>query len=623
MAPLSVHILYNKTNTYGLAEDAAVLDRLLKKLQDIIGQPIGKSKHLDIREPLSHCDIQIHLETPVFGAIPWAHTNIMLVNPEQWSLSYDEYVHAFDLLLFRDSASALSFQKDLELHGLRHDHVAVIPWCGSWQVKDISDSYGKTTDFGFVAFVAGSTSKYEYLKKIVPFWRETDPALRIYTTRTDFEEGLKAAVSAGVTNVVVKCQELDEASRRRLMTLYRGHLVCSQGEAYGYAAAEAEVAGAFTIMNRLPVFEMMYHDTKEGVAWLSNTYEDSDKVRYSLASPDTAVLRTELEAAFAQFRGADLEAIRAVRQSAAKARFDTSCERFVPYLHKIHHLVKERQPAKGVFHCPPILNIQDCPPITVVTPTYNRKELIDIAFHNLLATDYPHDKIEWIVIEDNEKTPHLASEKVISFQIQVPKIKLKYIPIEGRMSIGEKRNHAIEHATNDIILFMDDDDHYPSTSFRRRVAWLTKGTKAGKTGEASIAGCTTLALYDLKRGVSAVNVPPFDLPLAQRISEATLTFKKSAWLERKFPHVSMAEGEDWISGREDQVMEMPPQQIIVAFSHGGNQSSRRIPPTDSQPACFWGFPKEYLMFVHKLAGVEVEEDTSGVKKKGARKGTKA
>lgn len=623
MAPLSVHILYNKTNHYGLAEDAAVLDRMLKKLQDVIGQPIGKSKHLDLREPLSHCDIQIHLETPVFGAIPWAHTNIMLVNPEQWSLSYDEYIHAFDLLLFRDPVSALQFQKDLELNGLHHDRIAVIPWCGSWQVKDISDSYGKTTDFGFVAFVAGSTSKYEYLKKIVPLWKETDPALRIYTTRADFEEGLKSAVPAGVTNVVVKCQELDEASRRRLMTLYRGHLVCSQGEAYGYAAAEAEVAGAFTIMNRLPVFEMMYHDQTEGVAWLSNTYEGSTKVRYSLASPDTAVLRAELEAAFAQFRSADLEAIRAVRQSAAKARFDTSCERFVPYLHKVTNLVRERQPKKGIFHCPPILNIQDCPPITVVTPTYNREKLIDIAFHNLLATDYPHDKIEWIVIEDNEKTPHLASEKVISFQIQVPKIKLKYIPIEGRMSIGEKRNHAIEHASHDIILFMDDDDHYPSTSFRRRVAWLTKGTKAGKTGEATIACCTTLALYDLKRGVSAVNVPPFDIPLAQRISEATLTFKKSAWLERKFPHVSMAEGEDWISGREDQVIEMPPQQIIVAFSHGGNQSSRRIPPTDSQPACFWGFPKEYLLFIHKLAGVEVEEDTSGATKKGARKGTKA
>jgi hypothetical protein len=52
-------------------------------------------------------------------------------------------------------------------------------------------------------------------------------------------------------------------------------------------------------------------------------------------------------------------------------------------------------------------------------------------------------------------------------------------------------------------------------------------------------------------------------------------------------------------------MEMPPQQIIVAFSHGANQSSRRIPPTDQKLSCFWGFPKEFLIFIHGLAGVEI------------------
>ena len=260
-----------------------------------------------------------------------------------------------------------------------------------------------------------------------------------------------------------------------------------------------------------------------------------------------------------------------------------------------------------MFHCPPILLVEDCPPISIVTPTYHRKKLIEIAFHNLLATDYPHDKIEWIVIEDNEKKSELASEVIINFQIQVPSIRMKYIPIEGRMSIGEKRNLAIEQASHNIILFMDDDDHYPSTSFRRRVAWLTKGTKRGICGNTSIACCTTLALYDLKTGISAVNVPPFDLPFSQRISEATLTFYKSAWEERKFPSISIAEGESWIEGRENQVIEMPPQQIIVAFTHGTNQSSRRIPPTNQKPSCFWGFPKEYIMFIHGLAGVTIEE----------------
>lgn len=277
-------------------------------------------------------------------------------------------------------------------------------------------------------------------------------------------------------------------------------------------------------------------------------------------------------------------------------------------------LVTERRPEKGIFRCPPVLMPEDCPPISVITPTYNRRDMIDIALHNLMSTDYPHDKIEWVVIEDNEDSSKMASDKLMSFQVNCPEIKVKYIPLTGRVSVGEKRDIAVEHATNDIILFMDDDDHYPVTSFRRRVAWLLKGPRADKT---TIACCTTIALYDLKRGVSAVNVPPLNLPLGKRISEATLTFKKSAWLERRFGDVNMAEGEAWIADREDQVIELMPQQIIVAFTHDKNLSSRRIPPADASVSCFWGFPKEYLVFIHKLAGVQVEEASSSGKSKHA------
>ena len=173
------------------------------------------------------------------------------------------------------------------------------------------------------------------------------------------------------------------------------------------------------------------------------------------------------------------------------------------------------------------------------------------------------------------------------------------------MSIGKKRNIAIERATNNIILFMDDDDHYPMTSFRRRVSWLTRGVKSGNMGSARIACCTTIALYDLIKGTSAINVPPYDIELSQRVSEATLTFYKSAWTEREFSDVSIAEGESWIRGREHEVIEIPPQQIIVAFTHNTNKSSRRVPES-TQPSCFWGFPKEYLQFIHGLVGIQVD-----------------
>ena len=82
--------------------------------------------------------------------------------------------------------------------------------------------------------------------------------------------------------------------------------------------------------------------------------------------------------------------------------------------------------------------------------------------------------------------------------------------------------------------------------------------------------------------------------------------------------LSVAEGEAWLDGREGRCIEMPPQQIIVAFSHKGNVSGRRIPGLDvKEISCFWNFPKEYLIFIHELAGMEVDD---GEKKNKVKKG---
>lgn len=546
----SINIIYNKANAYGLNDDVVVLERIFKN-----------SRRLDMREPLVQADINIHLEIPIFGAIPWASVNVMFVNPEQWVYAYDAYIHAFDAFIFRDPVSQKKFLADYP-----SIKTYVIPWCNSWNCNS------SPTINEFVCFIAGSTSKCNYLKKVLPHWTENDPPLTIYTTRDDFASGL----AIGLANVTVKCQDLDVETRRKLMASYKGHLVCSEGESFGYAAANAETVGAFTIMNKLPAFEQFSCD-----AWLSNDYEESTKVRYSLARP-TSNIRKELSDAFELFRG-DMDANK--KQKIANNRFYKTFDAMNHVINAMKFFKKNK--------CPPILLPEDCPPISIITPTYNREKFIDIAFHNLLSTDYPLNRIEWVVVEDNEDKDKMYSEKFINFQIQ-SNIKMKYIPIEGRMSIGEKRNHGVENASNDIILFMDDDDHYPVTSFRRRVAWL---------GNKNIACCTTIALYDLNYGTSAVNVPPYDIPFGQRISEATLTFKKSAWMERKFSDVSVSEGESWVLGREDEVVEIPPQQIIVAFSHSNNKSSRQIPV--DKPSCFWGFPKEYLVFIHSLAGVSV------------------
>lgn len=605
LTSLSVNILYNKSNVFGLSDDIVVIERVLKAISSAQGSSVSfqKPRLLDMREPMVAADLQIHLEVPVFAAIPWSFANVLLVNSEHWvANAYNAYAHAFDLFLFRDSASADRFR---ELCPEASDRVVAVPWCSSWEVRDVPHVQKRNE---FVAFLGGSVNKADYMKQLIPYWRASYPPLTLYTTREEVAMDMKDLVSkvaaATAATITVIRTDMDIARQKQVAASYGGHLVVSRAESFGYVAAHAEVAGAFAIMNRLPVFEEQYA-ASPAIGWLS-AQSNTDGWMDPLPG-----IQEELDRAVEAFLSTPTSTISAQRTAVAKERFSKTRQAIQTLMDSLVVLVKERRPSKGVIHLPPILDVSDCPSITVITPTYNRKKLFDIAFHNILSTDYPLKKIEWIIIEDNERAPHMIGEKIMAFQIQVPDLTIKYIPIEGRMTIGEKRNHAIENATHDIILFMDDDDHYPITSFRRRVAWLTKGKKAGHP--ATIACCTTIALYDLLRGTSAVNVPPMNLPLSQRISEATLTFYKAAWEERKFSAVSLAEGEDWIQGREREVLEIPPQQIIVAFSHGQNQSSRRIPPADHTPSCFWGFPREYLIFIHGLVGVEIEEEKSSTR----------
>jgi hypothetical protein len=579
---LRTTILYQKGNAHGLSDDVVVFQRLLAALSSrgTLSTPVLA----DLREPLSLSDIQIHLEIPVYGAIPWGHVNILLVNPEQWSYAYDAYVHAFDAIFFRDALTAELFRQDFMAKGIPSDHLYTLPWCDSWET-DVRPMTGPQTP-GFVCFLAGSTTKYEYVKQLLPHW--TEVPLRVYTTRQDVADGLKGLASS----VTIIHKDLTPAECKTLSREAEGHLIVSQAEGYGYAAAHAETMGAFAIMNRLPVWEADY-EAFGGVAWLSNETTPSTSARCDLARPGPRV-REELEDALSQFRMGHATSLS--RKRHAEGRFYTLVEMSRSLFERLFDLARDRRVVKT--HRPPLLYPKDCPPISIVTPTYHREKLMDIAFHNMLATDYPRLKIEWVIVEDGTDPALSAREKIISFQLQVPELSIKYIPIEGHISIGEKRNLGVENSKHEIILFLDDDDHYPSTSFRRRVAWLLCNDKK------KIASCTTIALYDLLHGTSAVNVPPYHLPLSQRISEATMTFHKSAWRERPFPAVSLAEGEGWIEGREHEVIEHQCQQIIISFSHHGNQSRRIIP--SGPPSCFFGLPVEYLTFVHGLAGVEVE-----------------
>ncbi len=89
------------------------------------------------------------------------------------------------------------------------------------------------------------------------------------------------------------------------------------------------------------------------------------------------------------------------------------------------------------------------PLVSCIMPTYNRRAFIPMALDNFLSQDYPVKEL--IVVDD-------GTENVADLFEDLDQVK--YIRIPRKISIGEKRNIAVEAAAGEYIAHWDDDDWY-------------------------------------------------------------------------------------------------------------------------------------------------------------------
>ena len=568
-----ITVIATKSNVYGISKDVEVISKVFSTLGLTV-------RHCDPLEVPSYTDIAIHLEVPIFGWMPWAPTNILVVNPEWFVMdAWKPYLARFDHIIVKDAVAKADFSMIMDRKKVEQLTWAIPP---AFKPRPVPDDT-------FLWVLGGSKNKRAYVPTLLKAWRPTYPKLYITAVEPLDLSGVEVP-----SNVLIHVGDIETAEREKLVLKHRGHICCSRAEGFGYTAAEALQSNAFLILNYLPV----YLDTYKGMKSVSFLPTSLDKKYFDLGAP-TEELQEALDLAMEAFH---------LKQPIDRTRLvEKRWDEFVgQWKGLVRPYISRKRPVPFKF-LPPLLDPKSCPPISVVTLIYNRKKFFDLACHNMLITDYPKDKIEWIIVDDSDDPAEQNSDRIVAVGEMSAPLKMIYVPLTKKTPVSEKRNRGTARASNTIVLFMDDDDHYPETSFRRRVAWLTLHPWSPR-----VVSTTTIACYDLLKGISAVNVPPLDIPVSQRISEATLTFYKDFWEERKFPeNVVVGEGAEFLEGREDSYMEIPPQQIIVAFSHGKNVSSRRVPSDpNAPPSCFWGFPKEFLQFIHGLAGVTISTATA-------------
>jgi len=582
---------------WGLGQDSKLVEQVLREISAGGTVLIESIDHLDpvqfygsSRAP-QVVDLAIHLEVPCRAAWRWALCNVVVVNPEWWPASAWDWALAppetggATLVLFK-TAHARSLFPELDSKRAR-----VLSWRAGGELQAATPLKRE-----FLYLIGASTNKMMAATALCRCWKASWPRMLVVGTEAVLEVLRKGVPDAEARGITFQIPFPDTASRAaaQASTLY--HVVASEAEGFGYPLAEAAALGALPLWTAIPTYSELWGETLGAVGRIEVSAAGPGKYR----DRTLRIRRESVEHAVESLLRLSPEEERRVRGSLREEaatrlkEFRTGWKSVISFIEKA--VISNKTP---ILLPPRPLAVGDLPHVAVITLTRNRPYWFANMARNLLLSDYPPDKLTWIVADDGDSIGMgggRVDQAIAKFQSVHTRLSVKYLSLAKPMTIGAKRNRACEAAPAEATVFvmMDDDDHYPAGSIAGRVSWL-------RTSGAGCVYCSTLPMYHCGKYISAINVPPLDLAPEERVSEATLCFTRAFWEARQFPGpVSIAEGEAFLEGRSAETVEIPPSGIIVSFLHGGNSTSRRV-PTETEPnGCHYGFDDEFFTYLSKM-----------------------
>ena len=199
------------------------------------------------------------------------------------------------------------------------------------------------------------------------------------------------------------------------------------------------------------------------------------------------------------------------------------------------------------------------PTVSICTLTYNRNNFLPLLQRCIEKQEYPHSKIEWLILDDSEssfKNPSLTTNT---------KIQIKYQRVKQKLHLGKKRNLSHQLCSGDYIVYMDDDDFYYPTRISHAVSSLQHSGK-------QIAGSTLLQIYfchDQQLWLSG--------PFGQNHATAN-TFAMTKEFARSHHYNNLDtcnEEKFFLSNYTIPMQQLDPLQTIICISHSKNTFDKK------------------------------------------------
>ena len=206
----------------------------------------------------------------------------------------------------------------------------------------------------------------------------------------------------------------------------------------------------------------------------------------------------------------------------------------------------ERSPASGAASAP-------APLVSCLMPTRNRRRFVEQSIAYFLRQDY--ERKELVVLDDGD-------DRVADLIPADPRVR--YVPLDERLVLGEKRNRACELAQGEIMVHWDDDDWHAPHRLSYQVAELERH---------GAALCGTGKVLYLEPASHRAWL--YESPATRRRWISGLGYRKDLWRENRFAHIPVGEDTRFVwNPRIGSPLVLPDHRFFVGVVHGANTSRK-------------------------------------------------
>lgn len=554
-------------NHHSLSNDCELISHSLKKFYPKKKIYYEFHNFQEVTANVADINIFIGLVSHVF--FKYAPQNILIMDPHKFDPTWIPYLSKLDHIICKSKFGfdllPSEFQNKKKLLG--------------WKTADCYENQEK--DYSSVLCVLGY-SIYRQIGTILELWKDSYPKLVILCGKNYFSN--HKLVKKEQDNIEYREEYLPSQEYHKLLNHHGIHLCLSSASSYSNTlqqgiSTKSIVIGMENVLNK----EFIIPE----VSGFLVKCKKKKKLKHGFGSEyliDRSSFTQQIEKII-KLDSIQLEEMAEKAKSDYRLRhkhFDIQFKEFFDQLWKNYQQHPPLQSNYQKFD-------EDFPPVTLITPTYNRRKFFPLAIRNYQKTDYPKDKLEWIIIDDSDQD---------NIEDLIPQeSNIKYHKLESKHTVGYKRNLAVQQAQHDIIVCFDDDDYYQPGHIKYRVACLEHLQK-------EVVGCTSLGMLDINKIISNLSVSSFLLPYYERVFESTLAFTKKHAMENPFEDTNCLESKPLIQNHLGHFEEINYQPIIVSLNHYGN-TNRRIPIRGETNGSHFNFSDELFNFITNL---EVSEE---------------